>query len=287
MHLDSKKGHYVKVLMDEVFGEQNFVNEIIWHYRKWSTNIPAFQKNHDTIFWYAKQASNPARPFEVVAYEPPSPGTLKRWKALKQQATFDETGTRTATNTDEASAGAPISDVWNGPAPIDDIDDVLEVSIINPAAIERKLVDYPTQKPEALLERIIRAVTKEGDLVLDAFVGSGTTCAVAEKLGRRWVAIDSGKLAIYTTQKRMLNLRTGIGNSKGKLLTPAAFTLYNAGLYDFKTLKSLPWEDWRFFALQLFGCRDQPHVVGGLSLDGKLKGASVLVSTTSRSQTSG
>ena len=74
----------------------------------------------------------------------------------------------------------------------------------------------------------------------------------------------------------MLNLRAEIGN-KGKPLTPKPFTLYNAGLYDFSTLRQLPWADWRFFALQLFGCRDEPHTVGGLKLDGKLRGASVLV----------
>ena len=74
----------------------------------------------------------------------------------------------------------------------------------------------------------------------------------------------------------MLNLRAEIGN-QGRPLTPKPFTLYNAGLYDFSTLRQLPWADWRFFALQLFGCRDEPHTVGGLKLDGRLRGASVLV----------
>ena len=115
-----------------------------------------------------------------------------------------------------------------------------------------------------------------GDIVLDAFAGSGTTCAVAEKLGRRWIGIDCGKLAIYTIQKRMLNLRQEIGN-KGPALKPKPFTLYNAGLYDFSKLRELPWESWRFFALQLFQCRDEPHKIGGIALDGYLKGASVLV----------
>jgi site-specific DNA-methyltransferase (adenine-specific)/adenine-specific DNA-methyltransferase len=112
--------------------------------------------------------------------------------------------------------------------------------------------------------------------VLDGFVGSGTSLAVAEKLNRRWVGIDCGKLAMYTVQKRMLNLRSQIGD-KGKPLQPKPFALYNAGLYDFSSLKQLPWKDWRFFALQLFGCKDEPHSIGGITLDGKLKGASVLV----------
>lgn len=127
-----------------------------------------------------------------------------------------------------------------------------------------------------MLSQIIEFITKEGDLVLDGFAGSGTTLAVAEKLGRHWVGIDCGKLAIYTIQKRMLNLRREIGNT-GPKVEAKPFTLYNAGLYDFSKLKKLPWESWRFFALQLFQCRDEPHKIGGVRLDGYLKGASVLV----------
>jgi DNA modification methylase len=272
VHLDWKKGHYIRLVMDELFGERNFLNEVIWHYRKWATDIKAFQRNHDSLFWYSKRASATTRPFEVVAHEPVSQGTLKRWKGKKQKAVFDEAGTRLAHDTEEDSAGAPISDVWKDIEPFDG--GILGISIINPAAVER--TEYPTQKPEALLDRIIRATTKEGDIVLDAFAGSGTTAAVAEKTNRRWVAIDCGKLAIYTIQKRMLNLRTAVGN-KGAVLRPKAFGLYNAGLYDFSKLRELPWDAWRFFALQLFQCRDEPHRIGGIQLDGYLKGASVLV----------
>lgn len=137
-------------------------------------------------------------------------------------------------------------------------------------------VGYPTQKPEALLKRIIFASSNPDDIVLDAFAGSGTTLAVAEKLGRRWIGIDCGKLAIYTIQKRMLNLQEEIGN-KGKRFPPKPFTLYNAGLYNFSKLKRLLWEDWRFFALHLFQCRDEPHTVGGVQLDGYRGADDVLV----------
>ncbi len=234
VHLDWKRGHHIRLILDEIFGEQNFVNEIIWHYRKWSTNIKAFQRNHDSIFWYAKRESSAERKFKVVAYEEPSKGTLKRWKGKKQQASFDENGKRIAGETEIESTGAPISDVWKDVQYIDE-NDVLHISIINPAAVER--VGYPTQKPETLLDRIISAVTDKGDLVLDAFVGSGTTLAVAEKLGCRWIGIECGKLAIYTIQKRMLNLRKKIGN-KGPKLKPKPFTLYNAGLYDFSKFRT-------------------------------------------------
>src|SRR5205823_7531930 len=105
---------------------------------------------------------------------------------------------------------------------------------------------YPTENPEELLERVVLASSNEGDLVFDAFAGSGTTLAVAEKLARRWVGIDCGKMAMYTIQRRMLNLRERVGN-KGRQLKPHPFALFNAGLYDFSKLKELPWEDWQFF----------------------------------------
>ena len=127
-----------------------------------------------------------------------------------------------------------------------------------------------------MIERVVKASSQEGDLVLDAFAGSGTTCVVAEKLNRRWIAIDCGKLASYTIQKRMLTFRQEIGN-KGSKLKPKAFTLFNAGLYDFSKLRKLPWEDWRFFALQLFQCRDEPHKVGGVGFDGFRQGADVMI----------
>jgi hypothetical protein len=162
----------------------------------------------------------------------------------------------------EDMPGIPPQDLW------------ADIFPVNSQAAER--VDYPTQKPESLAERVISTSSNRGDLVLDAFGGSGTTCAVAEKLGRRWIGIDCGKLAIYTIQKRMLNLRKEIGN-KGAELKPKPFTLYNAGLYDFTQLRKLEWDSWRFFALQLFQCRDEAHKIGGIQLDGYLRGSSVLV----------
>jgi site-specific DNA-methyltransferase (adenine-specific)/adenine-specific DNA-methyltransferase len=156
----------------------------------------------------------------------------------------------------------PALDIW------------LDIYPVNSQAAER--VGYPTQKPESLLGRIISSSSKPGDIILDAFAGSGTTLAVAEKLGRRWIGIDCGKLAIYTIQKRLFNLRREIGN-KGKPLKPQPFTLYHAGLYDFSRLKRLPWADWRFFALHLFQCRDEPHTLGGVELDGYRGAEHVLV----------
>jgi hypothetical protein len=158
----------------------------------------------------------------------------------------------------EDSEGYAVQDVWDFKDPGD------------------RLSSYPTEKSESLLEHIIRASSGPGDIVLDAFAGSGTTLAVAGKLNRSWIGIDCGKYSIYTIQKRLLNPRSGIGN-EGAPLTPQTFDLFNAGLYDFSTLKELSWDAWRFFSLQLFQCRDDPHKIGGIQLDGRFKGSSVLV----------
>jgi site-specific DNA-methyltransferase (adenine-specific)/adenine-specific DNA-methyltransferase len=209
------------------------------------------------LFWYAAGSNHVfERVHEPVRERKLQPVTQKI--GGKRVWLRDKNGDRLYAQSRETR---PVGDVWNIP-------------IINPVADER--LGYPTQKPEALAARVITACTRPGDIVLDAFAGSGTACATSEKLGRRWVGVDCGKLAIYTIQKRMLGLRENIGNT-GKSLKAKPFTLHNAGLYDFSTLKKLPWSDWRFFALQLFGCKDEPHEIGGIKVDGKLKGASVLV----------
>lgn len=309
LHLDWKKGHYLKVLLDEIFGEQNFVNEIIWQkIRSSKGQAKSFGNVHDTIFCYAKSQNY----IYNKQYKEHDPERLKthyknveeRTGRIYQLADFTQSGQGEARcfgnkklappkgkhwiwsqkKIDEGikkgliiftsggrprvkryldeSEGSPIEDIWS------------DISPMNSQSQER--LDYPTQKPERLIERIISASSNKGDIVLDAFSGSGTTCAVAEKLGRRWIGIDCGKLAIYTIQKRMLNLHSKSANS----VKPAAikpFTLYNAGLYDFETLRQLPWNDWRFFALQLFECKDEPHKIRGFQMDGKRQGSNVLV----------
>ncbi len=164
---------------------------------------------------------------------------------------------------------------WRSPA----TQQLADTLWLNVMSYENQKV-YPTQKHEQLLDRVIRSFSSLGDVILDCFAGSGTTLTVAEKLGRRWIGVDCGKLAVYTMQKRLLSITESkdLEDPKkkyGKTCKP--LTLYNAGLYDFSKLKELPWESWRFFALQLFQCRDEPHTIGGVQLDGYLKGSSVLV----------
>ncbi len=185
LHCDPTASHYLKLVLDAVFCGQggDFRNEIIWAYRKWSVAQGQFVSNHDTIFFYTKGSIG--HTFHTL-YGDVSPGTLKRWKGKKQQAYFVD-GVRKATSLDEDTAN-PLADWW-------------EISILNPNAKER--LGYPTQKPEALLERIIRASSNEGDTVLDAYCGCGTTVAVAQRLGRRWIGIDITYQSIALILKRL------------------------------------------------------------------------------------
>ena len=258
VHLDWKKAHYIKTIMDEIFSENNFMNEVIWYYRRWNIATNLFARNHDNLFFYAKKAGNHIFNNLYIPKSSKSSGQGKAW-----QSVIGDDGIRRSILLDEESKGVPMPDMW-------------EISMINPVGLERTEVGYPTQKPEELLERIINASSNKGDLILDAFAGSGTALAVAEKLDRRWIGIDCGKLAIYTMQKRLLNLKSEIGN-KGKPLKPKPFTLYHAGLYDFPKLKQLPWEEWRRFALLLFNCRDDRHTLSGIELDGYKGRSDVLV----------
>lgn len=260
VHTDWKKGHYVKVLLDEVMGETRFRNEIIWwYYNKMQGNIGRFPSNHECIYFYSK---GPKFKFEAQYLE--REGTQR----LLARAWNPETKKLVNVRGKDGKVVYIESDERR-------LDDVWRLSMLQPADKTENL-RYPTQKPETLLAPIISSCTVAGDYVLDAFAGSGTTLAVAEKLGRKWVGIDCGKLSIYTIQKRFMNLKSGIGND-GTPLEPRPFALYNAGLYDFSKLRDLPWDAWRFFALQLFQCRDDRHTIGGITFDGYLKSASVII----------
>ena len=185
LHCDPTASHYLKMLMDAVFGEVNFRNEIIWRYRRWPAKQKNFQRMHDVILRYSKSS-------EVIwhqLYDPLSEETLKRIKGGKRIVTFlDEHGKKRIRPTDEVSKGVPMCDVW-------------EIrQIVGPTA-ER--LGYPTQKPEKLLERIIQAGSNEGDVICDPFCGCGTTIAVAHRLNRRWIGIDITHLATGLIKHRL------------------------------------------------------------------------------------
>lgn len=271
IHLDQKKGNYIKVILDEVFGENYFQNEIIWCYREAINSKVRWNRKHDTIYFYSRSDKFTFNPYDVLT--PYSEGTIEKYKYKDEKGYYRLMGRGIVDS--PISSARDINPKWEkthpelvyrhylgkGTLPVD----YWNIDIINQAAKER--IDYPTQKPEALLERIIRASSNEDDIVLDAFAGSGTTLAVAEKLKRKWIGIDCGKLAIYTMQKRMLNLREEIGN-KGKPLKAKAFTLYNAGLYDWAEVKKLDFGHYRDFVLKLFQVREEKHIVRGIEIDG-------------------
>lgn len=143
--------------------------------------------------------------------------------------------------------GIAFQDVWTDIPPIN--------------MVARERAGYPTQKPEALVERIISASSNPGDLVLDCFSGSGTSAMVAQRLGRRWIAVDCGKLAVYVTQRRLL---TSNGNTP--TMEPASFELCSAGLYENDRLEKLSFDGYKTFCLELFGCREQPHTISDITM---------------------
>ena len=263
VHLDWRMNSYVKVLMDEVFGKNKFQREIIWDIRVLSgykTIANNWIRGHEMVLFYSKQDKFLFK----KPYQPHTKEYLAEFNKEDEGGKYMIAHKKKRYLKDVISKGKPFGDVW------DDIKSFQQ----QPTSAEK--IDYPTQKPETLLERIIKASSDEGDLVADFFLGSGTTIAVAEKLGRRWIGSDCGKLAIYTTQKRMLNLREKIGN-KGKPLQPKPFAMYNAGLYELDKLAKAPSTNWRRFVLQLFQCREEKHKIGGIQMDGKFRGKSVLV----------
>lgn len=287
VHLDYRKSHYAKLLLDEIFGEQNFMNEIAWCYSERELATRHWNRKHDSIFVYAKDLNSDTHVFNwKEAAGEYSEGTYAKYEHKdKDGRLFQLRGRNISGSPWRGKHGIPLRvekehpewvyrdylDTKEGIRPRDWWSDI---PFLNRAAGDR--FDYPSAKTPLLLDRIIRVCSNKGDLVLDAFAGSGTTCAVAEKLGRRWIGIDCGKLSIYTIQKRMLTLSNGTGNKAHKL-EAKPFTLFNAGLYDFSALKNLTWPDWRFFALHLFGARDEPHKISGIHFDGYRQGQSVIV----------
>jgi len=187
VHVDPKTSHYVKVLGDEIFGEDAFASEIIWRYRRWPSKTPNFQRVHDVLLRWRKDPRT--KPRFNVPYEPLAASTLATWGTKKQRAVFEDDGRRArSSTTEETTQGVPMGDVW-------------EIGVIAPVSRER--TGYPTQKPEALLERLVLALSDPGDVVLDPYAGSGTTLAVAARLGRTFVGIDQSEVAIGIARARL------------------------------------------------------------------------------------
>lgn len=184
VHIDWHVGPYVKTILDDIFGKENFVNEIVWSYSWGIRTDSRWNRKHDTIYMYSKSAENiKFNANEVLEERQVCESTANR---LKYKGALIKDGNK---GRGDSELALP-SDVWY-------------IATINGMAKER--LNYATQKPEALLERIIKASSNEGDLVCDFFGGSGTTAAVAEKLGRRWITCDIGKPASLVMRKRFID----------------------------------------------------------------------------------
>ena len=217
VHCDWRVNQHLRQILDEVFGSSLFLNEVIWAYFSFKRKTAKkFPQKHDDIISYRKSKE---RSIWHTQFKPHSEEYLKRWKTDKNGRKYRDDVNPTAGGTriiylDEVE-GDIVDSVWG------------DIPPVNPQAKER--VDYPTQKPEALLERIIKASSNEGDLVADFFCGSGTTAAVAEKLGRKWIAADLGKFAVHTTRKRMIAVQRQL-KAEGK--DYRAFEILNLGKYE-------------------------------------------------------
>ena len=181
IHIDWHIGPYLKLILDEIFGKENFQNEIIWHYIKGASGNDRFGRKHNTILFYSK---SDLKTFNRDAIGIPySPETLAR--AQRGEARYNVTAEELE------DRGKNPGDVW------------IDIPPLQGNSLEN--TSYATQKPEKLLERIIKASSNEGDLVCDFFGGSGTTAAVAERLGRRWITCDIGKPASLVMRKRFID----------------------------------------------------------------------------------
>lgn len=186
VHIDWHVGHYVKVLMDEIFGKTNFVNEIVWHYHTGMRVKTHWNRKHDVILMYSKTKDN-------IIFNQQTETRIYPFKpsmASDGGAVIEEILNRDGVRTGIFKSTLMSRDVW-------DISQVFNMS--------KEYAGYATQKPEALLERIIKASSNEGDLICDFFGGSGTTSAVAERLGRRWITTDIGKPATLVMRKRLID----------------------------------------------------------------------------------
>ena len=196
VHVDWHVGHSVKLILDDIWGKGNFRNEIIWKYTGSLQPQKDFARKHDSIFRYSKTDNRIYYPCLV----PYSLNSINRFDKQDENGRYKITYRNGKAYKTYMSAGKPIEDVW-----IDETTDIdiLEIPIIMKNSVE--YTNYDTQKPEALLERIIKASSNENSIVADFFAGSGTTGAVAEKLGRRWIMSDFGKPANMIMRKRLID----------------------------------------------------------------------------------
>jgi len=236
VHLDEHSAHYCKVELDKLFGYGSFVNEIIWHYTGGGRSKRYFSNKHDSLLWYTRAGKDGSFFFDVDSVRVP----YKETSGYAKGGITSASGKKYMPN----PKGTPVDDVW-------------EIPIINPLAQER--IGYPTQKPEALLERVIEACCPKGGVVADFFVGGGTAPAVAQRLGRRWIACDQSRVAVAITADRLT--RQIEGQITGLSQVPD-FTIEHWGVYETRRLAETPPDQFHAFVLRAFGAVIEEHQPG-------------------------
>ena len=222
VHCDYRLSCYIKLVLDEIFGKENFLNIITWSYGAGGSPQTFFPRKHDEILWFSKLGKHSFSKAGEIMHVPYDESTLStHYKKVDEKGrryrVQKVNGKEYVTYADE---GKLVTDVWT---------DVGAQNATSP--ISNESTGYPTQKPEKLLERIIQSSTKEGDLIADFFVGSGTTLSVAEKLGRKWIGTDLGRFGIHTSRKRMIEVQRQL-KKDGK--NYRAFEILNLGNYERK-----------------------------------------------------
>jgi adenine-specific DNA-methyltransferase len=211
VHTDWHVGHLIQSLLEDVFGKKRFLNQIVWWYvNKLPTGGQLFDRQHDVILWFR---SGEKHKFKEIRVESEYKGTqlqTKKVGGVRVPIIDPETGKQVRV----MSSDKPCGDVWR-------------MNMIHAQSVER--VEYATQKPEELIERIIACSTEQDDLVADFFCGSGTTLATAEKMGRRWIGADLGRFAVHTTRKRLIDIQSGLHGAGNQY---RSFDVFNLGRYE-------------------------------------------------------
>ena len=236
LHLDWHAVHYLKVEMDKIFGYDNFQREVIWRIgwvSGYKTSTKNWIRNHDSILFYTK-----GKEFTFNKEFIPYPKDYVRRDGKKP-----------------TGRGFPMEDTWNCHE-----NDKLDSIMIK--SFSKEKIGYPTQKPEALLERIIKASSNEGDIVLDAFCGCGTTIAVAEKLNRKWIGIDVSPVAVKVMTERLINLEKKMGKDLEDFIT---YGLPEKTIAHLRKMTGFEFEE---FIIQQIDGKASPRKVHDYGLDG-------------------
>ena len=241
IHCDWHANAHIRIMLDKIFGEENFQNEIIWYYRGGGVSKERFGRRHATIYFYTKSDKRTFNPDEVRI--PYSEETLER---LKYKA--------------RAFRGEKVYDTYEANPLGKFPDDVWIIQPVMPSSKERE--GYPTQKPERLLERIIKVSSNKGDMVLDAFCGCGTTINVAQRLGRKWIGIDISPTAIKVVERRLKRI-LGVIEGKDYIVLGMPNTID-----EVKKLEPSEFENW--VIIDKMRANRSRKKVGDMGLDGYL-----------------